>query len=93
MMPKKTHIVKRKGHIERFDERKVYASTYDACRSCHMQRQECEKIAAAVTTDVKRWVRTKTIVKSDAISRVVANSLRKKHKHAAFMYETHRDVS
>ncbi|MBI2970934.1 MAG: hypothetical protein HYY37_00780 [Candidatus Aenigmarchaeota archaeon] len=87
------HIVKRKGKIEKFDERKVYASCYAACLSCHMKKLECEKAAKDVARDVRRWMDKKPVVQSDDIFRLVAKLLKKRNKDAAFMYATHRDVS
>ncbi len=87
------HIVKRKGRVEKFDERKVYASCYAACLSCHMKKEECEKTANSVAKAVKSWVSKKPVTKSDEIFRLVITQLKKKNRDAAFMYETHRDVS
>ena len=37
-------IVKRKGHTEVYDERKVYGSCFLACRNSHMGKEEAEEI-------------------------------------------------
>jgi len=88
------HIVKRRGHKEKFDERKLYASVYAACVLTEsMKEKECEKEANTVTKQVKKWMSSKKEVSSEDIFRIAAQSLRKHHKDAAFMYETHRDVS
>ncbi len=87
------HIVKRKGHRERYDGRKVYASVYYACRSTHMKHGVCEKTAASVSGGVNKWIRDKKTVTSAQISREAAKRLRKLNANAAFMYETHRDIS
>lgn len=91
--PCKICIVKRQGHIEEFDERKVYASAYSACLSCHIQKNIAEKIAENVCRDIKRWVDKKPQVRSDTIFRLVIKSLKKYNKDAAFIYETHRDIA
>ena len=44
-----TYIIKRKGHKERFDERKVFASVYAACMSGHMDRKKCEEVFGRLT--------------------------------------------
>jgi len=87
-----THIVKRRGHKERFDERKIYASCFASCRVVGLHDKQTEKICGSVTTSVKAWMRNKREVSSDDIFKVVVRSLRKHNKDAAFMYETHRDI-
>lgn len=87
------HVVKRKGHEEKFDEKKVYGSVYAACYIVHMKEKECEKIAGGVTGDVKRWIKNKKVVNSHDIFRLTVRELKKKSKDASFMYETHRDIS
>jgi len=87
------HVVKRMGHLERFDERKVYASCYAACLSSHMQHINAEKVCEKVTRNVRRWVHSKELVTSNQIFRETGKELRKHSKDAAFMYRTHRDIS
>ena len=53
---KKVHIVKRGGHEEHFDERKVYASCFAACLNVHMNKIEAEECAEKVTKDIKKWI-------------------------------------
>jgi len=86
-------IVKRHGHVEEFDERKVYASCYAACLSTHMQKEEAESICSKVSRSMKAWVKTKRTVSSTDIFRQVTRELKRYNKDAAFMYETHRDIS
>ncbi len=87
------HVIKRQGHKEKFDERKVYGSVYAACKICDMKEKNCEKIAASVTKEIKSMVKKNKIMTSEAIFKNAARILRRQHKDAAFMYETHRDVS
>ncbi len=87
------HIVKRQGHKEKYDSRKIYGSAFYACRSTHMGKKDCEKIAAKVQTEMNKWLTGKKLVTSDQIFKEVAKRLKKHHKDAAFMYETHRDIS
>jgi len=86
-------IVKRKGHTEEFDERKVYASCYAACLSSHVEHVEAEKICEKVAKEIKTWTRKKKSVDSSEIFRKVTDAMKKHNKDAAFMYETHRDIS
>ena len=86
-------IVKRKGHTEEFDERKVYASCYAACLSSHVPHMHAEKICEKVAKEVKAWARKKKMVSSDDIFRKVTAAIKKHNEDAAFMYETHRDIA
>ena len=86
-------IVKRKGHSEEFDERKVYASCYAACLSSHVLHTDAEKICGKVAKEIKSWARKKKTVTSDDIFRQVTATMKKHNEDAAFMYETHRDIS
>lgn len=86
-------IVKRKGHTEEFDERKVYASCYAACLSSHVPHIEAEKICEKVAKEIKSWARKNKAVNSKDIFGKVIAAMKKHNKDAAFMYETHWDIS
>ena len=86
-------IVKRTGHEEEFDERKIYSSCYAACLNVHMKHMEAEKICEKVCKDIKAWIKAKKSVTSGQIFRKTTAVLRKHDKNAAFMYETHRDIA
>ena len=86
-------LVKRAGHKEKFDERKVYASCYAACINCHHEKKKAEKMCEAVMKKVTAWVNGKKQVTSGDIFKQVVAILKKIDKEVAFMYETHRDVS
>lgn len=86
-------IVKRKGHTELYDERKVYGSCFFACRNAHLSQQESEKICSKVCASVTKWVRRKKVVSSNYIFRFLIQELKKHNEDAAFLYETHRDIS
>lgn len=88
-----THVVKRRGHKQKFDERKVYASVYAACLNTHMSHEEAEGVANKVASAVKDWVDNKEEVDSTEIFIKAGGELEKVNKDAAFMYTTHRDVS
>ena len=87
------YVIKRKGHKEKFDERKVYGSVYAACQICEMNEKNCEKVAASVTKEIKSLVKKNKIVNSEEIFKNAAKILKKHDKDAAYMYETHRDIS
>ena len=86
-------IVKRKGHTELYDERKVYGSCYFACRNAHLSEQESEAICSKAAPAITKFVAKKKIVSSDDIFRAIITELKKHNEDAAFLYETHRDIS
>lgn len=88
-----THIVKRKGHKQKFDERKLYASVYAACLSAHCKEEEAEATANLVSREIAKWIANKEEVSSDQIFEKVGEELEHLNKDAAFMYTTHRDIS
>lgn len=88
-----THIVKRRGHKQEFDEKKLYASLYAACLSALIGKEEAAKIAQVVCDKVKKWIEDKEEVSSDQIFKKVGEELKSLSKDAAFMYTTHRDIS
>ncbi|MEK6902357.1 MAG: ATP cone domain-containing protein, partial [archaeon] len=63
-------VVKRRGHTEKFDERKIYASIYEACHVDGMKTEKAEKIASAVTNAVKKWIEKKDTVNAQQIHAV-----------------------
>lgn len=86
-------IVKRKGHTEIYDERKVYGSCYFACRNAHLSEKEAEEICKNVSASITGWIKTKKVVSSGDIFRMLIQELKKHNEDAAFLYETHRDIS
>ena len=79
------HVVKRRGHKQKFDERKLYASIYAACLLEHMDEEKCEKMANHVTKKVKNDLKRKSVIESDTIFRLVIKHLVKKDKEAAYI--------
>ncbi len=86
----KKHVVKRKGHKEIYDEKKVYASVYAAALNCHYSEQKAERIAKEVMKKVNLWINKKTAINSEEIREQVIRSL--KDKHVALMYKHHLDL-
>ena len=86
-------IVKRKGHAELYDERKVYGSCFFACRNAHLSEQESEEICKKVCAATTKWVKTRKTVSSNDIFKILIKELKKYNEDAAFLYETHRDIS
>ena len=89
-----THIVKRrKGHREPYDNHKVYASCYAACLNAGLSKTESEVLCEKVTNTIDAWIDGKDVVASEDIFREVIKTMQQYHEKAAFMYETHRDIS
>ncbi len=86
-------VVKRKGHKEDFDIKKGYASVYSACRNVHMSEQDAEAIADKVSKEIEAQLKNKNEVGSNEIFKLTTQVLKNHNQEAAFMYETHRDVS
>jgi transcriptional regulator NrdR family protein len=85
-------IVKRKGHSEYFDARKVYGSVYAACMTLRMHDTEAELIADMVSHEIEEQVKTKEGLTTPTLHKMVSESLLKYHPDAAYMYEHHRDI-
>ena len=90
---KKKNVVKRKGHTELYDERKVYGSCYFACRNAHLSEKEAEEICNKVCATITKLVNKQKIVSSSDIFRILIEELKKHNEDATFLYETHRDIS
>lgn len=86
-------IVKRRGHTEVYDERKVYGSCFFACRNAHLSEQEAEEICKKVSASMTKWVKIKKIVSSSDIFNMIIQELKKHNEDASFLYETHTDIS
>ena len=86
-------IVKRRGHTEMYDERKVYGSCFFACRNAHLSEKESEGICSMVTAAITKLLAKKRIVSSNDIFKSLIQELKKHNGDAAFLYETHRDIS
>ncbi len=84
------HIVKRRGVIETFDNRKVYASVYASCLSVHEPNEAAELIAEKVTKDVEAWLKPKSEVTSHDIRTVTGKYLQEINPHAGYLYLHHR---
>ena len=89
------HTVKRRGRTEPFDEKKIYASAYAASLNAHLNVKEAESIAEKVLAEVKKALAVQKIAKvsSSHLSILVHDALEKHNKDAAFLYETHLDLS
>ena len=86
-------IIKRDEHLEEFNEKKIYTTVYESCLNAHLSKEKSTKIAKKILTNVKRKIGNKREIKSDFIFKLIIELLKKEEKDAAFLFETHRDVS
>lgn len=86
-------IVKRRGHTEPYNEKKVYGSSYFACRNAHLSEIESEIISEKVAKSVTKKVKELETVSSDDIFKLIIEELMYYNEDAAFLFETHRDIS
>ncbi|MEM6998048.1 MAG: ATP cone domain-containing protein [Patescibacteria group bacterium] len=86
------HIVKRAGHSEKYDQRKLYASLYYACISVRETEATAEMIADAVCKEVGHWLSHKHEVTANDIRKQAAKHMHDYHPEAAYMYLHHRVI-
>ncbi len=86
------HIVKRAGHNELYEDRKLYASIFSACQSVREPSGSAELIADKVSKDMALWIEKKYEVTSNDIRHTAAAHLKAYHPDAAYMYLHHRVV-
>lgn len=86
-------IVKRKGHSEIYDERKIFGSCFFACKNAHLSDNEAEAISENVAAKVTKWIKGRGVVSSNEIFRFMVNELKNHNEDVSFLYETHRDIS
>lgn len=86
-------VVKRKGHKEKFDERKLYASVYNACISVRSSDEQAENLAGIVAHELKQHYSDREQVSSVELRRAAAEVLHRFHPEAGYIYETHKDIS
>jgi len=86
------HIVKRAGHTESYDERKLYASLYAAALVAREPVGSAELIAKEVVSLVNIWITSKHEVSSHDIRLQAAKHLQAINPDAGFQYLHHRVV-
>ena len=87
------HIVKRKGHTEVYDERKLYASIYASCMAVRETDEASELIADRVVKELAGWINDKPEVTSHEIRIHAAHHLKAYHPDAAQIYLHQRNIS
>lgn len=89
----KNHIVKRAGHTEKYDERKVYASVYAACLAVREPAPTAEISAEKICQQVAAWLDNKHEVTSADIKREVYKHFHVLQPDAAWIYQHQRNIS
>lgn len=84
-------IVKRRGHTEPYDSKKLYASIYAVVLSVRGPVATAELIAQEVTDAINDWIKKKHEVTSGDIRRAAAKHLATLNPDAAYLYEHHRE--
>ena len=92
-MAKDIHLVKRHGHFEKFDEKKLYKSCYKAALNAHLSKGKATKIGNYVARKMKLFIRNEKTLTSNQIFKQAIKYLKEQDKDVAFLYETHRDIS
>ena len=85
-------IVKRAGHTESYDQRKLYASIYSACLAVREAPQTAELIAEKVVAEVEKWLELKHEVTSGDLKLRAQASLKTLNPDAFYIYENHRNI-
>ncbi len=86
------HIIKRRGHFEPYDARKLYASIYSSVLSVREPVGTAELIATEVVKTVEQWLTPKHEVTANDIRRQAGACLSAIHADAGFQYLHHRVI-
>lgn len=86
------HIVKRKGHTEEYDVRKLYASIYSVCISVKTPPGEAELVADRVVSHVSEWLEKKHEVTAHDIRVQATKHLAAYNLDASYLYSVHRSL-
>ena len=83
-------VIKRHGHTEHYDEKKVYASVYAAALNCHYPEGQAEQIASYVMGRINAWVHKRTAIDSREIRNQILSDIY--DEDVALMYKHHLDI-
>jgi len=84
-------IIKRKGQLENYDSKKVYASCYAAALDAHYSEKEAEKLAIEITKKIDAWIKTKKRVSSADIRHQMIMNI--PDPGVALLYKHHLDAN
>ena len=88
----KNHVVKRAGHSEPYDERKLYASIFASCIAVRENVPTAELIAERVSQDIAKWLGSKHEITSHDIRTHAAIHLKEYNDDAAWIYKHHKNI-
>ncbi|HLP79492.1 MAG TPA: ATP cone domain-containing protein [Acidobacteriota bacterium] len=83
-------IVKRRGHEEAYDEKKVYASVFAAAINCHYHEEQSEHIAQTVMTKINSFMKSRKTVTSGELRAQIIETIF--DEDVRLMYKHHLDV-
>ena len=87
------HIIKKKGHTEHFEIKKVELSIYKAGLNAALTKEEATRLTKKMVKSLKQWIKNKKNITSNQLSMTITKLLKKEDDNAAFMYETHKDIN
>ena len=84
-------IVKRKGHAEPFDEKKLYASVYASALNAHHNEEDSEEIAQKTLSIVQDAIAGRENLTSEDLKESTITALAT-HDDVQLMYKHHMDI-
>ena len=91
-MKSKKCVIKRKGHEEVYDEKKVFTSIYAAALNCQYSDKKAKKMAEKVAKKISLWIKkSKKCIDSKEIREKVMELL--EDDDVILMYKHHLDLS
>jgi len=85
-------IVKRAGHSELYEEKKLYASIFAACLAVREPTGTAEVLAEKVVKDVESWLARKHEVTSNDIRHIASEHLHRYNIEASHLYHKQRTI-
>ncbi len=87
-------IIKRRGHKEHYDEKKVYASVYAASINAEHSEKKSEKLALDVMHKIGRWIKQQAKMKTPIFSADIKYQISSliKDREVALLYKHHLDI-
>ncbi len=85
-------VVKRGGHAEKYDEKKIYTTVYASAINAHLNEQRAEEIATKITIAIDELIQKSKRVDSVDIKTEIQNLLIIEDGDVALMYEHHTNI-
>jgi transcriptional regulator NrdR family protein len=83
------HVIKRAGHTEAFDRKKLYNSIYATCLAVNEPLNLAKSNAQKVTDNTEKWLENKAEITVHDIRAFAGKDLGKINHHAAYLYLHH----